>query len=116
MDKERERGMVSAELAMTMPVVLGVLFLLFSAGAALVTQIRVSDAAREAARGYAMEVDEAQIRSLVTDRAGDDAQLSVTRSGTTITVTVSADMTGAFSLLDLTASSTMTALVEPSRP
>lgn len=111
-DDHRERGMVTAELAITLPAVVAVLFLVVSLGLALITQLRVADAAREAARGYAMEMSESDISNLVSDRAGDAATVHVARHGETLTVTVSAPVTGPWALLDLTAESSMTALVE----
>ena len=112
---DRERGMVTAELAITLPAVLTVLFLVVSFGMALVTQIRVSDAAREAARGYAMEMSSSEVRELVSARAGKDATVHVTQSGELLTVTVRSPVGGPWSLLDLTAESSMTALAEAGR-
>lgn len=109
---DRERGMVTAELAMTLPVVIAVLFLVLSFGLALVTQLRVADAAREAARGYAMEMAEDDVRSIVADRAGAEASIEMESSGDVITVTVTAPVGGPWSLLDLTAESSMTAFAE----
>lgn len=109
---DRERGMVTAELAMTLPVVIAVLFLVLSFGLALVTQLRVTDAAREAARGYAMEMEDADVRSIVADRAGTEANIQMESSGDVITVTVTAPVGGPWSLLDLTAESSMTAFAE----
>lgn len=104
--------MVTAELAMTLPAVAAVLFLVVSLGLALMTQLRVTDAAREAARGYAMEASTDEIRDLVTDRAGEAAQVDVETNGDLLTVTVTAPITGPWALLDLTATSSMTALAE----
>lgn len=109
---DRERGMVTAELAMTLPVVVAVLFLVLSFGLALVTQLRVADAAREAARGYAMEMADDDVRSIVADRAGAEAAIEMESSGDVITVTVTAPVGGPWSLLDLTAESSMTAFAE----
>lgn len=104
--------MVTAELAITLPVVMSVLFLVVSLGLALVTQLRVTDAAREAARGYAMEMNDGDIRALIADRAGQGADVSVRDNGETLSVTVTAPVDGLWSLLDLTAESTMTVLAE----
>ena len=110
--RESERGMVTAEFAITMPVVITVLYLAMTLGAALVAQIHVSDASREAARGWAMEVPDSQVRELVAARAGKDASVRVTRRGNLIDVTVSKEVDFWFPTT-LTVSSTMTALVEP---
>lgn len=112
---DRERGMVTAELAMTLPVVMTVLFLVVSLGLALVTQLRITDAAREAARGYAMEMSESEIRAIVSDRAGHKAEIRVRDSGETLAVTVQAPVGGPWSLLDLTAESTITVFAEGGR-
>lgn len=112
---DSERGMVTAELAMTIPVVIAVLFLVASLGVSLVGQLRVTDAAREAARAYAMEMSDREVAELVADRAGDDASYTVRQHGRTLTVTVSAPVGGPWSILDLTAESSMTALAEAER-
>lgn len=104
--------MVTAELAITIPAVLTVLFLVVSFGMALVTQIRVTDAAREAARGYAMEMSSSEVRELVADRAGSDATVRVEQRGELLTVTVTSPVGGTWSMLGLTAQSSMTALAE----
>lgn len=110
--RESERGMVTAELAITLPAVMAVLFLVISLGLALMTQMRVTDAAREAARGYAMEMSDQEIRELISDRAGSSARVRVRDNGETLTVTVTAPVDGPWSLLDLTAESSMTVLAE----
>lgn len=110
--RESERGMVTAEFAITMPVVIIVLYLAMTLTAALVAQIHVSDASREAARGWAMEVPDSRVRDLVAARAGEDATVSVSRRGNLIDVTVSKEVPFWFPTT-LEVSSTMTALVEP---
>lgn len=110
--EHQERGMVTAEFAIVLPVVLAVLALVASLGSAMITHLNVADAAREAARAIAMEADESHVRHLVRDKV-DGASISIDRSGDHVSVTVSADIGGVLTPLDLTASSTVTSLVEP---
>ena len=109
---DSESGMVTAEFAMTIPVVLMVLFLVFSTGSAMVTQMRVTDAAREAARGYAMGVARDEVADVVTQRAGDAATLTTQREGNMVTVSVSAPIDPVWGVVGLTAHSSITAFVE----
>lgn len=107
--------MVTAEFAMTMPVLVLVLYLVISVGKVLIAHIEVTDASREAARGWAMNVTEAEVVTLVRERAGHDADLDVSRQGDLIHVTVRKPVTGMWIPGGMEASSTMTARVEPGR-
>lgn len=103
-----ERGMVSAELAIAIPAVIAVLMLIVSFGQALVSQMRVADAAREAVRAVAIG-DDAAVDGLVRARAGQSAKYDVAGSGDTVEVTVTAPISGIGSLLDLEATASSTA-------
>ena len=72
-----QRGSVTAELALTLPAVVLVLLLVITLGAASVTQLRCTDAARAGARAAALGHSHAQVHQIVTDRAGADAQVQI---------------------------------------
>jgi len=109
--KSKESGMVSAELAIAIPIIVAVLVLVASFGQALVTHMRVTEAAREAARAVAIG-DESAARQLVRSRAGPEASMSVHESGSTVEVRVHVPIGGLASPLDLVARADSVALVE----
>lgn len=104
--------MVTAELAMTIPVVLAIAYLLLSIASAALTQLRVHDAAREAARAYAVEEDPATINHLIRARAGEEAEVAVAYGERTVTVTVSAPVDPLWEAAGIEAASSITALME----
>lgn len=84
----RERGAVTAELALGLPLLLAVtigLVWLLSVGAG---QVRVVDAAREAARGLARGDPEAAAVARAHRVAGEGSRVSTETSGGEVTVTV----------------------------
>ncbi|MDO5724406.1 MAG: TadE family type IV pilus minor pilin [Flaviflexus sp.] len=109
---ESERGMVTAELAMTIPVVLAIAYLLLSIAAAALTQLRVHDAAREAARAYAVEEDASTVRSIIAARAGQEAEVDVSYGERTVTVTITAPIDPIWQAAGIEATSSITALME----
>lgn len=89
-----ERGAVTAELAMVLPLLLAVVVAmtwLLSVGLA---QVRTVDAAREAARALARGEDEARATSLAVQVAPPGSQVSVGRADGTVIVTVSGTVQG----------------------
>lgn len=88
-----ERGMVTAEIATTLPalaVVLVAAVWVLAFGAA---QVRCADAAREAARAAARGEDAAVVRQVATEVAPDGAVVDVERSARgAITVEVSTEV------------------------
>lgn len=72
-----QRGSVTAELALCLPAVLLVLLLVVTLGAASVTQLRCTDAARAGARAAALGHSIEQVHQIVADRAGPDAQVHI---------------------------------------
>ena len=107
----RERGMATAELAVAMPAVAMVLLLVLSGVSAGVTQLRVTDAARVAARAAAIGEDPAGVAS----RVGGAVNLSVERGDLTC-VSASRPVPGPLGRLGLTARSRACAYTEPSEP
>ena len=89
-----ERGAVTAETAMVLPLlvaVAAVLCWLLAVGAA---QVRTVDAAREAARVVARGDDPARAVALARRVAPPGAQVSVVRSGEDVTARVTARVPG----------------------
>ncbi|MEU2199923.1 TadE family type IV pilus minor pilin [Isoptericola sp. NPDC019482] len=109
-----ERGAVTAELAVGLPVVVLLLVAVLSLAAASTAQMRALDAARAGARAYAIGEDDAAARLAVAQVGGDDAELSVTRDGTWVRVTVTRPVVGGwFAGAPVRASGDATAWVEP---
>ena len=107
-----EAGMVTAEIAVALPAVVLVLLLVLSAVSAGVTQLRVTDAARAAARQAAIGSDD--VEGAAT-RAGGAVSVDVDRGELTC-VHVSRMVPGPLGGLGLTARSTACAYTEPSGP
>jgi Flp pilus assembly protein TadG len=82
-----DRGMVTAELAASLPVLVLLLAVALSAAAVASARVRVQDAAREAARASARG-DDAAARALARD-AAPGARLELTRTGDDITAVAS---------------------------
>lgn len=89
-DPHPERGSVTAELALSLPVVVLALVLVLAVGQVVTAQVRCSDAARagarEAARGEAGGTVVQEGLRLAPPGAG----VTLTRSGRSVEVTVSA--------------------------
>ena len=95
----RERGAVTAELAMALPLLLSLtvgLVWLLSVGAA---QLRVTDAARESARAMARGDDEGASLAVGRQVAPDGAAVTVGRDGDRVVATASAVVEGPGGLL-----------------
>lgn len=94
MRRRDDRGAVTAELAMGLPLLLAVtvgLVWLLSVAAA---QVRVVDAAREAARGAARGDDVASAVAAGTRVAPDGGEVTVTTSGSEVRAAASARVDG----------------------
>ncbi|MEN5076207.1 TadE family type IV pilus minor pilin [Isoptericola cucumis] len=109
-----QRGAVTAELAVGLPVVVLLLVAVLSLTAASTAQMRALDAARAGARAYAIGEDDAAVRQTVARVGGDDAQLGVSRDDTWVRVTVTRPVVGGwFAAAPLRATGEATAWVEP---
>ena len=94
MRRRGERGAVTAELALTLPLLLAVtvgLVWLLAVGAA---QVRTVDAAREVARAVARGDDPAEAIARGEQVAPDGATVDVTHAGGQVRVTVTASAHG----------------------
>ncbi|WGY02387.1 TadE family type IV pilus minor pilin [Nocardioides sp. QY071] len=81
-----ERGVVTAELALALPVLLAVTAGLVWLLAVAVAQVRTVDAAREVARALARGDDAGEAVALGEQVAPDGVRLSVSRSGDRVVV------------------------------
>jgi hypothetical protein len=119
MSRRSERGAVTAELALGLPLLLAVTVGLVWLLAAATAQVRVVDAAREgarvAARGDGVEV----ARDVARRIAPDGARIEVVMSGAEVRVDASAGIDGPGGMFDflpaVTVRSTAVAVAEESR-
>ena len=95
-----ERGAVTAELALGLPLVLAVTVGLVWLLAAASAQIRVVDAARESARSMARGDSESAARAVAQQIAPAGAAIQVVVEGSRVAVTASAAVDGPGGLLD----------------
>jgi hypothetical protein len=86
----RDRGMVTAELAVALPAVFLVIAAGVTAVSVLTAQLRCVDAAREAARAAARGESAAVVRSAASRSAPAAASVAVSGDRDAVTVTVSA--------------------------
>lgn len=111
-----QRGAVTAELALGLPLVLAVTVGLVWLLAAASAQIRVVDAARESARSVARGDSEAAARAVASTIAPDGADVEVVIEGGRVAVTASADVAGPGGMFDflpgVTVSSRAVAVME----
>jgi len=108
----RDRGSVTAELAVGLPAVVLVLVALLAVSSAAITQTRCADGARAGARSAALGEDDATVVATARRVAGSDVDVQVVRSDgwTSITVT---DGVGPWRGVPLRAASTSVARDEP---
>lgn len=96
-----DRGAVTAELALTLPLLLAVttgLVWLLAVGAA---QVRTVDAAREVARAVARGDTESEAVARGARVASDGASVTVSRSGGHVEVVVEAEVSGPGGVLEV---------------
>lgn len=111
---DRERGSVTAELAVALPAVVVLLVTVLVLAAAATTQLRCADAARAGARSAALGEDPAAVSAVVTRLAGERAEVDVVSDGTWVTVTVrSVSTAGGLHLDPVRVGAAATARVEP---
>lgn len=109
----RDRGGATAEFAVVLPAVAMMLVVVLVAGAAVLTQVRVADAARAGARAAALGESESEIVALAHRIAGPDAQVDLRMDGDLLLVEVSRRVPGPLQLADLEASAQARAMPEP---
>lgn len=88
----RERGSVTAEAALVLPVLVLLLTVAVGVVAAVTSQLRCVDAAREAARAVARGESAQSAIELASTAAPGGARISVASDAERIVVTVSADV------------------------
>ena len=86
-----QRGMVTAETAVVLPFLVTIAFALVWMVSVGVTEVRLVDTAREAARMTARGDDPAFVRDAARTMAPDDARIDIRTVGNTTEVTVSVD-------------------------
>jgi hypothetical protein len=89
-----ERGAVTAETMMVIPVLLAIGLGLSWLLALAATQVRVVDAAREVARATARDEDHGDARALGRRVAPDGSRITIRDDGPTVVVDVVADVDG----------------------
>ena len=94
-----ERGAVTAELVVALPVLLAVTLALVWMIGLGVGQVRVVDGAREGARALARGDDAATARALAAEVAGGGATVRIGQAEGRVVVTVAREVTGPGGLL-----------------
>ncbi|WP_278236312.1 TadE family type IV pilus minor pilin [Isoptericola sp. AK164] len=109
-----ERGAVTAELAVGLPVVVLLLVAVLTLVAASAAQLRAADAARAGARLVAVGEDQARVRAAVARVGGPDAAATVVPEGDWVRVVVTCPVgAGVLAGLPLEATGQALAWVEP---
>ena len=89
-----DRGTVTAEFAVALPAVLGLLAMLLAGAAAGMTQLRIEEGARAGARALARGEDPATVEQTVRTLAGGSASASVSADAGWFNVTVTDKVPG----------------------
>ena len=97
--RDDERGAVTAEAAVVIPLLLAVAMALVWLVALAATQVRVVDAAREAARAAARGEPDAASVERGRQVAPDGARIEISRGGGVVTVRVASEVSGPGGLL-----------------
>ena len=109
-----DRGAVTAELAVGLPVLVVLLLAVLTLGAASSAHLRALDAARASARSLAIGQSEEQAAEVAMQVGGADISVAFDASGEWVTVTVSKPVVGGvLARLPLRADASATAWVEP---
>ena len=111
--RESERGTVTAELAIGLPVVILFLAAVLTLAAASTAQMRAMDAARAGARAVAIGEHDGAVGAAVAQVGGPEAEMSLTHEGEWVRVTVTRPVAGGWLSGPLRATGSATAWVEP---
>lgn len=103
-----QRGSVTAEVAIVLPVLVIAMFGALWLIGVLVANVRCGDAARDVARAIARGESESVARTLGERTAPRDAHITITRQGADVVVTVQADAQGEGAFLELLPSTNLT--------
>ncbi len=112
-EREPERGTVTAELAIGLPVVVLVLVAVLTLAAASTAQMRAMDAARAGARAVAIGEQESAVAATVARVGGSEARMSLAREGEWGRVTVTRPVAGSWGTGPRQATGSAAAWVEP---
>lgn len=112
-ERGSERGTVTAELAIGLPVVVLVLVAVLTLVAASTAQMRALDAARAGARAVAIGEQEPEVNAAVVRVGGPEAEMSLAYEGQWVRVTVERPVAGGWLARPLRATGTAAAWVEP---
>ncbi|MFE7504982.1 TadE family type IV pilus minor pilin [Promicromonospora sp. NPDC057488] len=112
-EREPERGTVTAELAIGLPVVVLVLVAVLTLAAASTAQMRAMDAARAGARAVAIGEQASAVAATVARVGGSEARMSLDHEGEWVRVTVTRPVSGGWVTGPLRATGKATAWVEP---
>ncbi|WNB85352.1 TadE family type IV pilus minor pilin [Cellulomonas sp. ATA003] len=105
---------MTAELALALPAVVGVLVVVLLLATAATSQLRCADAARAGARAAALGEPTGVVTAIADRLAGPGASVRVDHDGVWVTVTVRRSLaSGPLGVGDLTAQASATARVEP---
>ncbi len=109
-----DAGMVTAETAVVLPVLVFILISALAAVSVVTAQMRCTDAAREGARAAARGESDAAVSQIAASSAPAGSAVSVSRNGDRVTVAVSASV-ALFAGLgpSMTVSDDATAALEP---
>jgi len=111
---DRDRGSVTAELAVALPAVVVLLVVVLVLATSVGTQLRCADAARTGARVAALGEGPGAVEAAATRVAGAGARVEVAHDGDWVTVTVSRAVTsGPLRAGSLRASAAAVAWAEP---
>lgn len=112
--KSGDAGMVTAETAVVLPVLVFVLAAALAAVSVVTAQMRCTDAAREGARAAARGEPSAAVQEIAASSAPDASTVTVNQNGETVTVQVSASVPLIPGLgPSMTVSDSATAALEP---
>ncbi|WP_199224421.1 TadE family type IV pilus minor pilin [Serinibacter arcticus] len=92
LDRGRERGSATAELAVVLPAIVVVLLVLLLAASAGTAALACADAARVGARSASLGLSAGEVRADATRVAGEGARIAVTEDGEWVHVTVTRDV------------------------
>ena len=110
----RDRGSVTAELAVGLPAVVLLLVALLTVASSAIAQTRCTDAARAGARAAALGEPDGAVATTARRLAGPEASVAVSRSDEWVTVEVSSPVgSGSWGGSPLRARATAVARVEP---
>ena len=101
---DRDRGSVTAEFAVALPAIALVLAACLASVVLVAQQVRLTDAAADAARALGRGESAAEAGA-IADRVSGGSSLSVTEDGTFVCVTLSAPGRGILAAIELRAGS-----------